>query len=133
VLTIHFFGSQAGNSATNAYSSNFLGQNAETQQLQITQISLVKMLVIVQLQIIQISLVEKLVICNKCYQLKFHGQNAGRNAINASNANFIGSSAGNITTNAYQSNFMGNLAGNQAINAYNSNFFGYNWYKRIRC
>jgi hypothetical protein len=34
------------------------------------------------------------------------GQNAGRNAINASNANFIGSSAGNIATNAYQSNFM---------------------------
>jgi hypothetical protein len=39
----------AGNSATNAYSSNFFGQMlVQTQQLQTTQISLVKMLVIVQ-------------------------------------------------------------------------------------
>jgi hypothetical protein len=61
VLTIQISLVQAGNSATNAYSSNFK-MLVQTQQLQITQISLVKMLVIVQqLQIIQISLVEKLV------------------------------------------------------------------------
>jgi hypothetical protein len=63
VLTIQISLVLAGNSATNAYSSNFWVKMVQTQQLQITQISLVKMLVIVQqLQIIQISLVEKLVI-----------------------------------------------------------------------
>jgi hypothetical protein len=51
------------NSATNGSVQISFKMLVQTQQLQITQISLVKMLVIVQqLQIIQISLVEKLVI-----------------------------------------------------------------------
>jgi hypothetical protein len=80
-------------------------------------------------------LVEKLVLATSAINSNFMGQNAGRNAINASNANFIGSSGWKYRNKCiYQSNFMGNLAGNQAINAYNSNFFVIILvYKRIRC
>jgi hypothetical protein len=51
------------------------------------------------------------------------GQNAGRNAINASNANFI------IVLEISQQMHINQFHGNQlviTINAYNSNFFGYN-------
>ncbi|MEI8223999.1 MAG: tail fiber domain-containing protein [bacterium] len=54
----------------------------------------------------------------------FVGQDAGRDATNATYSNFLGTNAGNSATNAYFSNFFGLSAGNGATNAFGSNFFG---------
>jgi hypothetical protein len=62
--------------ATNAYSSNFLGQNAGLQQVLITQMSLVTVMKCDKCLSVKFHL--SLVISNKC--LKFHGLSAGSNA-----------------------------------------------------
>jgi len=55
----------------------------------------------------------------------FFSQNAGYGATNANNSNFFGVAAGQNATNANNSNFFGNSAGQSATGASYSNFFGY--------
>jgi hypothetical protein len=89
----NFLGNQAGYQATDAYSSNFLGSNAGSY-------------------------------ANNAYYSNFLGNSAGYQATDASNSNFLGQYAGTYANNAFYSNFFGPFAGSNATDAFYSNFFG---------
>jgi hypothetical protein len=97
----------AGNQATNAENSNFMGNQAGNQaRMLLTQISWAFNLVL-----------------NWCFYFKFLWSVCWVGTTNAQNSNFFGTSVGYGATDAYQSTFI-TSAGFQATNAYNSNFFG---------
>jgi hypothetical protein len=91
----NFLGWGAGNSATNASNSNFMGYGAGFGS-------------------------------TEANHSNFFGSSTGEAAVNADHSNFIGPNAGNGATNANDSNFIGDSAGDSAENADNSNFLGKN-------
>lgn len=90
----NFIGIYAGGGATNANNSNFFGYSAGQN-------------------------------ATNAYNSNFLGGNAGYQATNANNSNFIGGAAGSQATNAIYSNFLGSGAGAFATIASYSNFFGF--------
>ena len=89
----NFIGQWAGQNATNSSNSNFIGSFAGNGAVGVTASN-------------------------------FIGGNAGLNATSVTYSNFIGALAGSAT-NASNSNFLGPYAGQNATNAGDSNFFGY--------
>jgi hypothetical protein len=89
----NFIGIYAGGGATNANNSNFFGYSAGQN-------------------------------ATNAYNSNFLGGNAGYQATNANNSNFIGGAAGSQATNASYSNFLGSGAGSSATIASYSNFLG---------
>ena len=104
------YGTNAGNDATNAAYSNFLGNNAGYQATGASGSNFMGY--------------------NAGYQAKtasqsnFIGLNAGYKANNANNSNFFGAGAGSEANQAQNSNFLGQGAGYQATGASESNFLG---------
>jgi hypothetical protein len=91
----NFFGQSAGIGATNASYSNLMGQQAgKEQQMLLSQISLVRMLVMRAINGNVSSLVRGWLWRNKCFCLKLFLGFAGYQATNANNSNFFGQGAG---------------------------------------
>ena len=104
------FGSNAGNNAINAASSNFIGNNAG-QNASLAAYSNF------------LGAGAGLNATNAFYS-NFLGANAGNSASGASYSNFFGFRAGYGATGAANSNFLGTNTGEGASNALNSNFLG---------
>jgi len=104
------FGLEAGQNATTAEKSNFIGFNAGKNSPQSNYDNFFGR-----------SAGEN---ATGSSQSNFIGNNAGKQTNNTAGSNFIGGFAGQSTSNSYDSNFIGRLAGYESTNAFRSNFFG---------
>jgi len=102
-------GSEAGQNATTAERSNFIGLNAGKNSSGIADNFIGRMAG------------EN---ANNSSQSNFIGNSAGKQTNNAYWSNFIGGYAGISSSNAYSSNFIGYLAGYESSGTFRSNFFG---------
>ena len=102
----NFIGMRAGVDATNAYNSNFIGQDAGGKQ------------------ILDADDPSPRLAATNAYASNFFGYYTGLGATNANDSNFFGEYAGALATDANNSNFFGQNAGNGAVNAADANFFG---------
>lgn len=104
------FGSEAGQNATTAERSNFIGFNAGKNSPQSNYDNFFGR-----------AAGEN---ATGSSQTNFIGNNAGQQTNNTNGSNFIGGFAGQGSSNVYSSNFIGVIAGYESINAFRSNFFG---------
>jgi hypothetical protein len=122
------YGDLAGNGATNATYSNFLGANAGTSA---TDASFSNFIGIGTGNGATNASSSNFIgrnagsLATDAVDSNFFGTNAGDSAANAEFSNFFGRFAGSGATDATFSNFFGRSAGLNAANASLSNFFGY--------